>query len=502
MRSGKLLSVLAVFGVLVVGVVFWSGVAVAAGPPETPVTEAASGLTATSAVLHGTLNPKAKALAGWYFAYSTEPVCTGALTTPVEPEVEVQAQPELFEVGALQPHKSYSFCLVATNSTGVATAGSAVMLETLGSKPSVDAQSASDPNSPSVTLEAQINPNNQETKYVFQYANNEALTGATTVPGGSIPAGFGDQPASVSLGNGLTPGVYYYRVVAENSTGSSEGPVQSFARTARPVLGVTEAQDPTASTVLLSGTVNPQGIDTTYRFEIVSEAVYQAALARSAEDPYASGPSTPTTDIGSDYATHPTGEVIAKELLPGTTYHYALVATNQKGTTIGSDGTFTTGKPTPPAIATGGAENVTQNTASITATINTEGLPTTYGFEIGLEAGNYGPPTGLGSVGAGANQAEVALALTGLQPGSTYHYRITATSADGTSYGADQSFTTGVFAIAFATPPAPLPFVIVPSIAFPSETGTPVVKKKTTKKPKKHKKSKGHGKPVKHKQKK
>jgi hypothetical protein len=502
MRIRKLLSVLAGLGVLVVGVVFWSGVAVAA--PEAPVTETASGVTATSAVLHGTLNPKAKALAGWYFAYNTEPVCTGDLATPLELEVEVQAEPEHFEVVALQPHKSYSFCLVATNSSGESTAGSPMTLETLGSKPTVDGQSASDPNSPSVTLEAQVNPNNQETHYVFQYASNEALTGATTVPGGTaLSAGWGDQLASVNLGSGLPPGVYFYRVVAENATGTTEGqPVQSFARTARPVIGATEAHNPTTSTVVLSGNVNPQGIDTTYRFEIVSEAAYQAALAGAAEDPYATGPSTPTTDVGSDYTVHATGEVIAKELLPGTTYHYALVATNEKGTTIGPDGTFTTGKPTPPTIATGGASSITQNTATIAGTINTEGLPTSYGFEIGLEAGNYGPPTGLGSVGAGASEAAAALALTGLQPGTTYHYRITATSADGTSYGTDRSFTTGVFAIAFVTPPASLPFVAVPSIAFPTETGTPVVKKKkTTKKHNKHK-SKRRPKHVKHKQKK
>jgi hypothetical protein len=140
---------------------------------------------------------------------------------------------------------------------------------------------------------------------------------------------------------------------------------------------------------------------------------------------------------------------------------------------------------------------------TISGVINTQGLPTTYGFEIGLAAGSYGPPTGLGSVGAGASEAEVALALTGLKPGTTYHYRITATNGDGTSYGTDRSFTTSVFAIAFVTPPAPLPFVAVPSIVFPIETGTPIVNKKTTKKvTKKHRKSRGHGKPVKHKKKK
>jgi hypothetical protein len=32
--------------------------------------------------------------------------------------------------------------------------------------------------------------------------------------------------------------------------------------------------------------------------------------------------------------------------------------------------------------------------------------------------------------------------LEGLQPGTTYHYRVVATNVDGTTYGEDQTFTT------------------------------------------------------------
>jgi hypothetical protein len=458
------------------GVIFGFGEA-----PEAPITGKANPITGTTAMLHGVVNPLNASEVGYHFAYNIGSSCEGgATTTPATvngKEVTVES-----EATGLQPNQHYTFCLVASNAFG-ATAGSAQALPTAAVAPSIDGESASGPNSPSAILEALVNPNNQVTTYSFEYSTSETggVLNAPIIiaPGGSIPAGFGDQPVSVSLGGGLTPGVYYYRAVAENATGTTHGTVQSFTRIGAPLVGAAQAQNATASTVVLSGTVDPQGADTTYRFEIVSEAAYRAALAQSAEDPYAGGPSTPTTDIGSDYTIHATGEVPAGELLAGTTYHYALVATNQQGTTIGPDKTFTTTLPTPPTIATGGAENVTQNSASISGTINTEGLPTTYGFEIGLGAGDYGPPTGLGSVGAGASEASVTLALSGLQPGVTYHYRITATSAEGTSHGTDGSFTTGVFANAFATPPAPLAFVTIPSIAFPAEekaTGKVTVK--------------------------
>jgi hypothetical protein len=471
-----------------------------ASPPVID-SQSSSSITPFAATLEAQVNPENEDTT-CIFQYG--PTNTYGTTVPCTPEDLGEGfgdQQAMTSLTGLTPASTYHYRVLVKNATGT-TEGADQQLTTLETfAPFIDTQNASPSGNPTVTLEAQINPDYQETTYSFQYANNEELTGATTVPGGTLPAVFGDQAASVNIGSSLTPGIYYYRTIAENATGLTFGAVQSFARVARPVVGETEVQDPTTSTVILSGSVNPQGLATTYRFEIVSEAAYQAALAASAEDPYAAGPSTSTTGIGSDYTIHATGEVIAKELLPGTTYHYALLAGNQNGTTIGADGTFATGQPTPPGATTGPASGVTQNTASITGTIDTQGLPTTYGFEIGLEAGNYGPATGLGSVGAGASNAEVTLPLTGLQPGTTYHYRITATNNDGTSYGTDQVFTTGVFSSAFVTPPAPLPFLTVPSIRFPPEAGSPIVKKKikqATKK--KHKKSRRHkSKPGKHK---
>ena len=158
------------------------------------------------------------------------------------------------------------------------------------------------------------------------------------------------------------------------------------------------------------------------------------------------------------------------------------MASNDVGITIGPDATFTTGPPTPPVALTGPASAVGQNKATITATIDTQGLQTNYGFEIATST-NYGPPTGLGSVPAGASEAPVLLTLSGLLPGATYHYRIEASSLDGTSYGADETFTTPLFANAFTTPPPSLPFVASPATAFPAEeagvTGTATSKKLT-----------------------
>jgi hypothetical protein len=145
------------------------------------------------------------------------------------------------------------------------------------------------------------------------------------------------------------------------------------------------------------------------------------------------------------------------------------VATNQFGLQgIGNDATFTTAAAAPPLVSTGGGSNVSQNSATISGTVDPQGLQTSYGFEIGTEPGDYGPATGLGSIGAGTTEEAVSLALQDLQPGTTYYYRLVATNVDGTSYGQDETFTTPGYLNLIMQPATP-PLLAIPNIAFPKE---------------------------------
>lgn len=126
-------------------------------------------------------------------------------------------------------------------------------------------------------------------------------------------------------------------------------------------------------------------------------------------------------------------------LQAGSTYHYRLVATNGEGTTDGADMTFTL--KAPPTATTGAAVSISTEGATLNGTVDPNGSETHYHFEYGPTA-SYGtstPETGAGSGTSG--QAESG-AVTGLTPSTTYHFRIVASSAAGTSYGKDESFTT------------------------------------------------------------
>jgi hypothetical protein len=181
------------------------------------------------------------------------------------------------------------------------------------------------------------------------------------------------------------------------------------------------------SSAVLNGTVNPNGSSSTYYFQWGLTTGYGVnGAARSA----GSGVKP--------VAVHET----AGALIPGTTYHYRLVATNQFGTTLGSDRTFTTAGPPPPGVATGPANSVNANGATLTGAINPAGAATTYWFQWGSTTA-YGQQTGAQALPAAATAESVAGSLQGLlAPGTIYHYRLVASHGAVTSYGADGSFMT------------------------------------------------------------
>lgn len=173
-------------------------------------------------------------------------------------------------------------------------------------------------------------------------------------------------------------------------------------------------------------------------------------------------------------------------LVPGTTYHYEFVAKNAEGTAVGPEGTFATAPPTPPTATTGGASQVTLTSATVSATIGAEGLASSYELELGPDT-TYGTSM-YGEAGSSTQEATVAVALTGLTPGTTYHYRFDAINSDGRAYGADQTFTTPAYDKPIVLP-ATAPLLATPPIAFPAEganTAKPTVRKKHKHKHKKH----------------
>lgn len=95
---------------------------------------------------------------------------------------------------------------------------------------------------------------------------------------------------------------------------------------------------------------------------------------------------------------------------------------------------------TPPALRAPSAGAITANGATLHDTLTANSVSATAQFQYGTTT-SYGSHTKLETV-SGLQPSAIAQQLIGLKPHTTYHYRVVATSADGTTTSADATFRT------------------------------------------------------------
>ena len=95
----------------------------------------------------------------------------------------------------------------------------------------------------------------------------------------------------------------------------------------------------------------------------------------------------------------------------------------------------------PPGATTGAATEVTATTATLNGVVNPNKEDTTYVFEYGTTTA-YGSTTPAQPAVSGNAGKEVSVQVTGLTPGTTYHFRLVATNPSGSDQGNDAVFTT------------------------------------------------------------
>ena len=152
------------------------------------------------------------------------------------------------------------------------------------------------------------------------------------------------------------------------------------------------------------------------------------------------GSTLPCNDPG--FGSQPVGiSAEALGLQPDTVYHYRVTASSETGTTVGPDQQFKT--LIDKAAATTGGAQALQTTASVEGAVNPGGHPLTECFfEYGVDA-SYGAKAPCAALpDPGSAPVGVSAAISGLQPNSTYHYRVVAVNAGGTERGADMTLRT------------------------------------------------------------
>jgi hypothetical protein len=272
------------------------------------------------------------------------------------------------------------------------------------------------------TVSGTVNPNGTATTWYVEYATSTNYGSKTS----SASAGAGTTSTGVTANlGGLTAGTtYHYRFVAVSTAGTSHGSDGILQTSSTPVPVTGGASSITSTSALLNGTVNPNGRLTTWYFEYGTSTSY--------------GTKTPAKSAGAGTSATAVSTPVAG-LRTGRVYHFRLVATSDAGTNRGGDQTFVPSAV--PAVVTKPASSLRDTTAQLNGTVNPNGLATSTFFEYGTSA-SYGTKTAVKSAGSGTSARSTSTGIAGLAGATTYHYRLVATSAAGTTAGADLTFTT------------------------------------------------------------
>jgi hypothetical protein len=290
--------------------------------------------------------------------------------------------------------------------------------------PDVTTESASAVAPTTATLNGTVNPDAIAVNTChFEYGTTTAY-GSTA---NCVPApGAGSSPVAVHANiTGLTPGAtYHFRLAASNVHGTNTG---EDRRLGPPTVGAETAEPVEQTTVTLHALIDPNGVATHYQFEYGTTAAYGSSAP------------VPEESVGAGETAQEVA-VPVSGLQPGVRYHYRVVAVNGSGSTDGVDRVFTT---IPAAqIDSVTISEVGPSSALLEARINPLSNDTKYHFE-------YGPTTAYGTsvpipgadIGSGSSDVPVSQSIAGLTPNTTYHVRVVAENAVGTSASPDHTFT-------------------------------------------------------------
>ncbi len=263
----------------------------------------------------------------YYFEYGTSPTSLSSTTQTVDAGSGTGSVPVSVSVSGLAAGQNYYFALVATNSSGT-TDGNLQLFTTGQASAAATTGQASAIGSTTATLTGSVNPGALDTTDHFEYGTSAGALSSST-PTFNDGSGSGSVSVSVTLHNLKPDTTYEFRLVATNSSGTSDGVEETFATIAanKPTVVTGSASGALTSSATLSGSVNPAGSDTKYWFEYGTTSAY--------------GSKTAVVDAGSGTTASAVSATLTG-LKPDTEYIFRLVASNKFGTSTGLGGLVST----------------------------------------------------------------------------------------------------------------------------------------------------------------
>jgi hypothetical protein len=213
-----------------------------------------------------------------------------------------------------------------------------------------------------------------------------------------------------------------------------------------PAATVEPAGEVTANSAVLAGLAEPSGPGVEGGFPTVAYFEYSTdGVTWTSTEPIEIGTGTGSGDPSSCPTGNPPACSVSQKitgLASGQGYLARLVVSN--GTTTRSPTVSFETISNAPAVSGMASRSVTESSATLQGEVNPNNRSTTYHFEWGLDT-NYGTrvPAEFDAVaGSGGKPVAVSASISGLQPNTTYHFRIVAQSSGGTTLGPDTTLTT------------------------------------------------------------
>ncbi len=194
--------------------------------------------------------------------------------------------------------------------------------------------------------------------------------------------------------------------------------------TTAPLATTTAASKITSTSAQLNSTITPNNGPTTFWFQYGPTVSYGSSTATNFQG-IVTGSGTASTTIAG--------------LSQLTGYHYRVGASNIAGVVFGSDQTFTT--LTNPVVTTSAASSVNAGSGTLNGSVNPNNNAATYWFQYGTST-SYGSFTATNNLASGSSAVAVNVGISGLQPNTTYHYRLVGSTAAATVNGSDKTLTT------------------------------------------------------------
>jgi hypothetical protein len=387
-----------------------------------PATLAASSIVATGATLNGTVIPNGLATTAYYqYGPDTNYGNFSATNTLSTLLTSTDSVPEA--VTGLQPGTTNHFQLIAANSDGT-NYGADLSWINAANAPSVTTLAASSVGATNATLNGTVLPNGATTSVYFEYGLTTSYGSFTGT--NSVNTLLTSTTNISLLITNLQPGAtYHYQLVAVNSAGTSVGGDMTFANLfSGPVVATLAASSITATSANLNASIDPDGLSAAYYFQYGPTIGY--------------GNYSATNTLSVNLASNQIVTLPISGLVPATTNHFQIVASNSDGVVYGNDITFTN-LAAAPFVATLGATNAYGGgTVFLTASILPNGDATTYYFNYGLTT-SYGSVSPLGTLTSNLTAPQtVVVSVAGLPAGVPFHYQVVASNAMGSTTGFDQ----------------------------------------------------------------